>query len=135
MLIFKYGKVADYKEFFAGTSFPLNGPSDDFLAENDAVKVNVFIEHDPETEKLVSCDPYVLEGWAYTVVVEQKTTEEIESEQAIRDAAHKAMVEAQRAEAYRNESDPLFFKSQRGEVTEQEWLDKVAEIKARYPME
>jgi len=37
-----------------------------------------------------------------------------------------------RAEAYRNESDPLFFKWQRNESTEQEWLDKVAEIKARY---
>jgi hypothetical protein len=38
-----------------------------------------------------------------------------------------------RAEAYRNESDPLFFKWQRGEATEQEWLDKIAEIKLRYP--
>lgn len=41
--------------------------------------------------------------------------------------------EKQRAESYRNESDPIFFKWQRGEATEQEWLDKVAEIKARYP--
>jgi hypothetical protein len=37
-----------------------------------------------------------------------------------------------RAEAYRNESDPLFFKAQRGEVEQQVWLDKVAEIKERY---
>ena len=37
-----------------------------------------------------------------------------------------------RAEAYRNESDPLFFKYQRGEVEKQVWLDKVTEIKARY---
>jgi hypothetical protein len=36
-----------------------------------------------------------------------------------------------RAEAYRFESDPLFFKWQRGEVEKQAWLDKVAEIKAR----
>ena len=35
--------------------------------------------------------------------------------------------------AYRDESDPIFFKWQRGEATEQEWLDKVAEIKALYP--
>lgn len=40
---------------------------------------------------------------------------------------------AMRAQAYRDESDPLFFKSQRGEATNQEWLDKVAEIKARWP--
>ena len=38
-----------------------------------------------------------------------------------------------RAIAYREESDPIFFKAQRSEATEQEWLDKVAEIKARYP--
>jgi len=34
--------------------------------------------------------------------------------------------------AYVAESDPLFFKWQRGEGTEQAWLDKVAEIKQRY---
>ena len=33
------------------------------------------------------------------------------------------------------ESDPIFFKSQRGEATHQEWLDKIAEIDARYPYE
>lgn len=38
-----------------------------------------------------------------------------------------------RESAYRNEADPLFFKYQRGEITEQEWLDKVNEIKLRYP--
>ena len=42
-------------------------------------------------------------------------------------------VEESRFSAYQAEADPLFFKYQRGEVTEQEWLDKVAEIKARYP--
>ena len=34
--------------------------------------------------------------------------------------------------AYQLESDPLFFKYQRGEVTEQEWLGKITEIKQRY---
>lgn len=38
-----------------------------------------------------------------------------------------------RASAYKNESDPLFFKAQRGEATMEEWLAKVDEIKARYP--
>jgi len=42
-------------------------------------------------------------------------------------------IEQQRQSAYQTESDPLFFKYQRGEATEQEWLDKVAEIKARFP--
>ncbi len=39
---------------------------------------------------------------------------------------------ALRGEAYRLESDPLFFKAQRGEATMDEWLAKIAEIKARY---
>lgn len=40
-----------------------------------------------------------------------------------------------RANAYRLESDPLFFKWQRGEATEQEYLDKVEEIRHRFPYE
>ena len=41
--------------------------------------------------------------------------------------------EAARAAAYRAEADPLYFKAQRNEATEAEWLAKVAEIKARFP--
>jgi hypothetical protein len=44
-------------------------------------------------------------------------------------------IEANRRAAYIAEADPLFFKAQRGEATTQEWQDKVAEIKARYPKE
>ena len=38
-----------------------------------------------------------------------------------------------RRQAYTQEADPIFFKWQRGEATEQEWLDKIAEIRARFP--
>ena len=38
-----------------------------------------------------------------------------------------------RRQAYRAESDPIYFLWQRGESTEQEWLDAVQAIKARYP--
>jgi hypothetical protein len=38
-----------------------------------------------------------------------------------------------RRNAYVAESDPLFFKAQRGDGTMAEWEAKVAEIKARYP--
>ena len=44
-----------------------------------------------------------------------------------------AAAEAQRAAAYREEADPLFFKYQRGEATKEEWLAKIDEIKARFP--
>ena len=38
-----------------------------------------------------------------------------------------------RRSAFIAEADPLYFGWQRGENTEQVWLDKVAEIRARYP--
>lgn len=41
--------------------------------------------------------------------------------------------EALRKAAYIAESDPLFFKYQRGAATKEEWLAKIEEIKARYP--
>lgn len=64
-----------------------------------------------------------------TVVRRSYTAEELQS---IQSAAAEA-VQAQRREAYMQEADPLFFKWQRGEATEQDWLNKVAEIKARFP--
>lgn len=44
-----------------------------------------------------------------------------------------AAVSSARMNAYSRESDPLFFKAQRGEASMDEWLAKVAEIKARFP--
>jgi len=44
-----------------------------------------------------------------------------------------ADAERERKAAYIAEADPLFFKAQRGEATMQEWEDKVAEIKKRFP--
>lgn len=48
-------------------------------------------------------------------------------------APSKEVQEAARAAAYIKEADPLFFMSQRGEATLEEWQAKVAEIKARFP--
>jgi len=69
-------------------------------------------------------------GWEedLTITPTTLTDEEIEAEQ-------KAEEEQIRIDAYRNESDPLFFKYQRGEIEKQEWLDKIAEIKSRYSRE
>lgn len=41
-------------------------------------------------------------------------------------------VDELRKTAYLYESDPIFFKWQRGEATKEEWLAKIDEIKARY---
>lgn len=40
---------------------------------------------------------------------------------------------AMRKAAYTAEADPIFFMAQRGEARQQDWLDKVAEIKTRWP--
>ena len=42
-------------------------------------------------------------------------------------------IDAMRRVAYQSEADPLFFKWQRGESTQQEWLAKIADIRQRYP--
>ena len=44
-----------------------------------------------------------------------------------------AEVEANRILAYRDRSDPIFMKWQRGEATEQEWIDEVEAIRAEFP--
>ena len=45
----------------------------------------------------------------------------------------RAQIQEQRHAAYTAEADPLFFQYQRGEAAQQKWLDKVDEIRARYP--
>jgi hypothetical protein len=42
-------------------------------------------------------------------------------------------VEKARASAYRETSDPIFFEYQRGDKTEQEWLDAVQAVKDAHP--
>ena len=44
----------------------------------------------------------------------------------------KAEIDKQRLAAYAREADPLFFKWQAGESSEQEWLAKRADIKGRF---
>lgn len=62
------------------------------------------------------------------------TVAEIQAEyDAIVAGKPQAEVDANRLAAYQKESDPLYFKWKAGAGTEQEWLDKRAEIKTRYP--
>jgi hypothetical protein len=44
-----------------------------------------------------------------------------------------ARVQAERQGAYIRDADPLFFGYQRGENTEQEWLDAVQAVKDAHP--
>jgi hypothetical protein len=64
-----------------------------------------------------------------TEVFRTRTPAELEQEaQYLKDSSRAA-----RKVAYIDESDPLFFKVQRGEATLEEWLAKIEEIKSRYP--
>lgn len=48
-------------------------------------------------------------------------------------AEHNAKQKELRAAAYMRETDPIFFKYQRGEATQGEWAVAVASVKARFP--
>lgn len=61
-------------------------------------------------------------SWAQAWSIRAMTSDELAMKSQYEDA--------QRRSAYQLEADPLFFKWQRGEATKEQWLDKVAEIKA-----
>ena len=64
------------------------------------------------------------------------TDAEIDAEVARLTALEPARIATEnRRAAYIAEADPLFFKAQRGEATIEEWQEKVAEIKQRFPKE
>ncbi len=86
--------------------------------------VNTSFPKEVSQDYVWESDDYWL-GWVDSPEPEPPTAEEIAQRQS-------ELYERLRLDAYRNESDPLFFKWQRGEVEQQVWLDKVSEIKARY---
>ena len=55
----------------------------------------------------------------------------VDSAKAVKTNNAKARID--RESAYKAEADPLLFKCQRGEIEKQVWLDKIEEIKNRYP--
>lgn len=57
----------------------------------------------------------------------------IKVNEAIRLEAENKPIENARRVAYEIEADPLFFKMQRGEATQEQWLAKIQEIKQRFP--
>ena len=62
------------------------------------------------------------------------TEEEINAEIArLQAELPNKLAKENRAAAYKLEADPLFFKAQRGEATQQDWLDKITEIQQRFP--
>lgn len=72
-------EVFNLKEKYNNVSFPNNGPSQEWLEENNLYSVTVFKQYDRNTEKLVSCEPYFENNQVFLVTVQQLTDEEINS--------------------------------------------------------
>jgi hypothetical protein len=72
--------MGDYQSLFPNTSFPSTGPSDEFLVDNNAKKLNRFKAHDRTTQKLVSIDPYLDGEFVSVVEVQSLTDEEIQQQ-------------------------------------------------------
>ena len=126
-------EVADYKQLFPKKSFPPSGPDSEFLFENSCLPVNLWKVYDRATQRLIQATAYIEDGQVFLVTVQDKTATEISNEARDAIIATNTQNKAARATAYTIEADPLFFKSQRGEATHEEWLAKVSEIKTRYP--
>ena len=110
-------------------SFPQAIPAD-ALAEYNVYPVTPT-EPPPHTETEVVEDAGYLQladnSWIQAWRVRPMTEQELQELAQQKDQ--------QRKRAYQNEADPLFFKWQRGEGTQEAWLAKVEEIKSRYPKE
>lgn len=87
-------RVGDYREVFPNTSFPASGPSDEWLAENGAKKVNLFKEHDRDTQRLEACDAYDDGDFVSVVQVVDLNDDEL----AAISAGKAVAIRAQRAE-------------------------------------
>ncbi len=69
------GEIIDFRTYFGMTT----SVTDEELAAQNFVKVNLFRDHNRLTQKLVPCDPVLENGWVYKVAVADLTAEEIQS--------------------------------------------------------
>lgn len=75
-------QIGDYKQLFPNSSFPSNGPSAEWMQENNCMIVTVWKSHDSTTQKLTPVNPYIEDGQVFTVAVADKTQEELDSQNA-----------------------------------------------------
>jgi hypothetical protein len=70
------------------------------------------------------------------IIIRELTAEEIAEREEWAAGAYErelAQVQEARRQAYIRDADPMFFGYQRGENTEQEWLDAVQAVKDSHP--
>ena len=99
----------------------LNSAGTDFVDLTDAEKVSAGI---------ISLKPDEKIDGDYIV---KKTKKELYEESLITAAEYNAYIDTVRGAAYRQEADPLGMQVLRGDIERKVWLDKIEEIKKRFP--
>ena len=92
----------------------------------------ILIRHWPESEWVLQGGTY--DGLEWLSDDEKPSLEQVEALWT----ETEYLIEVERVEqlrlaAYQSEADPLFFKWQAGEATEEEWIAKRTEIAERFP--
>ena len=86
------------------------------------------------SETVWSLDGDNYSGLTWLSDTPKPTLEELQAQwEAVEFEIEVERIESLRKAAYREETDPIFFSYQRGEATEQEWLDAVQAVKEQYP--
>lgn len=115
--------TGDLKAENPQTSFPENIP-EDMLAGFGVVRVSETQRPEMDYRYIVTegmpsfVDGILKQAWQVTLRPADEAS---------------AIANSLRQKAYQKESDPLFFKWQRGEIAQEVWLAKVSEIKQRFP--
>ncbi len=68
--------VGDHRVLFPNTSFPENGPNQQWMQEHNCMIVSDNKPHDELTQKIVVVDPYVEDNKVFIIDVVEKTEEE-----------------------------------------------------------
>lgn len=137
-LLTKDGKVEKYpygptnlRRDNPAISFP-DKPSDELLAEWGVLTVRRVDrpEINEDIERVNEVTPVLIDGqWTQAYEIVPIPEEEIAE---IKIRKNRSLRE-RRAEDYRMFADPVFFKWQRGEATEEDWLWAIQQVKQQHP--
>ncbi len=98
-----------------------NKTGDDFVDMTEAEKVKAGLRKLSKREKLDGDN------------IVQKCEKELYDDGIITAEAYNAYIDTMRETAYKSETDKLGLQVLRGEYPKEEWLEKITEIKKRYP--
>jgi len=107
-------------------------PSDEVLEQFDVYPLTSAAKPSVDyTQKVVEGTPQMNENGVWTQLWETVDASEEEVTENIKNIKNE--IQRQRRIAYQLEADPIFFKWKRAESDEETYLNKVTEIKERYP--